>query len=134
MSKSAAERLVEAGIRPSAQRVAVAEFVLETGDHPAADEVFAQVRERFPMISRATVYNTLRAFVERGLLRSYELGGGRVVFDSNVEDHHHFIDEGSGRIYDVAWEKLRVLDVDRLNDFEVSDYQVVMRGKRRRKG
>ncbi|HSN81499.1 MAG TPA: transcriptional repressor, partial [Polyangiales bacterium] len=54
--------LEERGIKPSAQRVAVAEFVLHTDAHPSADEVWSRVRERFPMVSRATVYNTLNLF------------------------------------------------------------------------
>ena len=59
------------GIQPSAQRVAVAEYVLHTERHPTAEQVLAGVRARFPRISRATVYNTLNLFVEKGLLRSF---------------------------------------------------------------
>lgn len=53
------------GIQPSAQRVAVAEYVLATDEHPSADQVFAKVSSNFPMISRATIYNTLNLFVEK---------------------------------------------------------------------
>jgi Fe2+ or Zn2+ uptake regulation protein len=118
------------GIHPSAQRVAVARYVLSTADHPSADEVFLRVRRKFPMVSRATVYNTLNLFVAKGLLRQYVLTGGRVVFDPNLERHHHFIDVDSGRIHDVAWESLRVSDVSTLKDFDVSEYQVVLRGRK----
>ncbi|HSN83766.1 MAG TPA: transcriptional repressor [Polyangiales bacterium] len=123
--------LEERGIKPSAQRVAVAEFVLHTDAHPSADEVWSRVRERFPMVSRATVYNTLNLFVEKGLVRQLALTGGRVVFDPNVERHHHFIDEETGRIYDVPWEALRVSRIDDIDGFEVHAYQVVLRGKKR---
>ena len=61
------ERLTERGIQPSAQRVAVAQYVLFTEEHPSADQVWARVRGSFPQISRATVYNTLHLFSERGL-------------------------------------------------------------------
>jgi Fe2+ or Zn2+ uptake regulation protein len=122
--------LHDAGVRPSAQRVAVADYVLRTDAHPSADEVWAQVRSRFPMISRATVYNTLHLFVKKGLLRSFELGGGRVIFDPHVEDHHHFIDENDGRIYDISWAALSVSRIDELEDFSVREYQVVLRGRR----
>jgi Fe2+ or Zn2+ uptake regulation protein len=120
------------GIKPSAQRVAVAEFVLHTDAHPSADEVWSRVRERFPMVSRATVYNTLNLFAEKGLVRQLTLTGGRVVFDPKVERHHHFIDEETGRIYDVPWDALRVSRVDDLEGFDVETYQVVLRGKKRR--
>ncbi len=122
------------GINPSAQRVAVADYVLHTQDHPSADEVWTRVRSRFPHISRATVYNTLNLFVEKGLLRQFVLTEGRIVFDPNVGDHHHFIDEESGQIFDVPWDAVKVSDVGQLPGFEVREYQVVMRGKRDRTG
>ena len=85
--------LKEHGIQPSAQRVAVAEYVLHTPEHPSAEKVWARVRESFPMISRATVYNTLNLFVEKGLLRELHLAPDSVLFDANTDRHHHFIDE-----------------------------------------
>ena len=120
------------GISPSAQRVAVAQYVLHTDEHPSADEVWARVKERFPHVSRATVYNTLHLFVEKGLLRQLILTEGRVVFDPRTDDHHHFIDEHSGKIHDVSWDAVEVSDISKLEGFEVREYQVVMRGKRTR--
>jgi Fe2+ or Zn2+ uptake regulation protein len=125
-------KLRSAGIQPSAQRVAVAEYVLATDEHPSADQVFARVRARFPMLSRATVYNTLNLFVEKGILRQLVLAEGKVVFDPKVDRHHHFIDEDTGAIHDVPWEALRVSGADGLRGFRVREYQVVMRGRRGR--
>ena len=124
--------LEEHGIQPSAQRVAVAEYVLHTAEHPSADKVWAGVQENFPMISRATVYNTLHLFVEKGLLRELHLAPDSVLFDPNTDRHHHFIDEGTGRIYDIPWDQVEVTNANSLPGFEVDDYQVVMRGRRRR--
>lgn len=123
-------RLEAHGIQPSAQRVAIARYVLATEDHPSADQVWDRVRRELPVVSRATVYNTLNLFVAKGLLRELVLAEGKTVFDPHVARHHHFIDEVSGRIYDVPWDALRVSDVDALSGFEVSDYQVVLRGRR----
>ena len=74
------------GIQPSAQRVAVAEYVLHTHEHPSADLVWKRVRERFPWISRATVYNTLNLFVEKGLLQRLTIAEDSVVFDPDHRD------------------------------------------------
>ena len=123
--------LREHGIQPSAQRVAVADYVLHTDAHPSADQVFAKVRKTFPMLSRATVYNTLNLFVEKHLLRELVLAEGRVVFDPKTDAHHHFIDESTGRIHDIPWQAVKVSQIDRLKGFEVSEYQVVIRGRRR---
>jgi Fe2+ or Zn2+ uptake regulation protein len=117
-------------IQPSAQRVAVAQYVLDTDEHPSADQVWARVKEHFPMLSRATIYNTLNLFVEKGLLKELVLAEGKVVFDPNVEPHHHFIDDDSGTIHDVPWNALSVRNIDALKGFDVREYQVVMYGKR----
>ncbi len=123
--------LLEArGIKPSAQRVAVAEFVLRTDAHPTADEVLAGVRTRFPRISRATVYNTLNLFVEKQLLSSFTIDG-RAVFDPMMDRHHHFVDSASGQVYDLPWETFRVEASAGLSKFEVAELQVVARGRYR---
>lgn len=117
-------------IQPSAQRLAIASYVLGTEDHPSADQVFGRVRRSFPAISRATVYNTLNRFVREGLLRTLVLAGGRVVFDPNVKPHHHFIDDATGRIHDVPWDAIKVSRVEALEGLDVREYQVVLRGRR----
>ena len=128
---SVIETLNQFGIQPTPQRIAVAEFVLKTDAHPTADEVWAHVRERCPTLSRATVYNTLNLFAEKGLLRTQPLKEGVVVFDPHVDPHHHFIDEESGQVFDVPWDAVKVTGEDLISEFEVRDYQVVLRGRRR---
>jgi Fur family iron response transcriptional regulator len=112
--------------------VAVGDFVLRTDAHPSAEQVWAEVRARLPVLSRATVYNTLNLFVRKGLLRQVQLGEGRVGFDPNLEPHHHFIDEATGVVLDVPWDALEVRRVDALRGLEVREYQVVLRGRRGR--
>ncbi|HEY3204185.1 MAG TPA: transcriptional repressor [Thermoanaerobaculia bacterium] len=130
MRPNVPELLRERGIQPSAQRVAVAQYILFTEEHPSADRVWARVRSRFPMISRATVYNTLNLFVSKGLVREVHLSPNSVVFDANTEAHHHFIDEETGRIYDIPWEKVAMRSLPTVDGFEIQDYEVVMRGRK----
>jgi Fe2+ or Zn2+ uptake regulation protein len=131
MARDVVAVLKERGIQPSAQRVAVAQHVLDARDHPSADDVFARVKKRFPMVSRATVYNTLNVLVEKGLLRALVLSEGKVLFDPKTDAHHHFIDEATGAIHDVPWDALSVSDVGTLPGLDVREYQVVMRGRRK---
>jgi Fur family peroxide stress response transcriptional regulator len=126
-------RLERAGLRRSAQRLAIASYVLDTDDHPTADEVWTRVKADFPTLSRATVYNTLQAFRDHGLLRQLVLAEGSVVFDPKVEPHHHFVDDSTGTIHDIPWTALRVGKVDELEDVDVREYMVVVRGRRRGK-
>ncbi len=130
MKAQVVKMLRDRGIQPSAQRVAVAQYALTTEDHPSADQVWARVRKSFPMISRATVYNTLNLFVAKGLLQPLVLAEGKVVFDPKVDRHHHFIDEDTGTIHDVPWQALEVKNVQALRGYDVRQYQVVLRGKR----
>lgn len=123
--------LKEHGVHPSAHRVAVAQYVLTTEEHPSAERVWARVKERFPMISRATVYNTLNLFVEKSLLRELHLSPDSVVFDPKMERHHHLIDQDTGNIHDVPWNRVEVCSIDQIGEFEISDYQVVMHGRRK---
>ncbi|MCC7012250.1 MAG: transcriptional repressor [Planctomycetes bacterium] len=127
--------LREHGVQPSAQRLAIAECVLAAVDHPAADTVLARVQERLPLVSRATVYNTLHRFVEAGLLRELSIAEGRTVYDPKLDPHHHFVDLDSGAIHDLPWDALEVrgveqLSAERLSAYDVRDYQVVLRGRR----
>ena len=113
--------------------MAVAEYALTTEEHPSADQVWDRVQRSFPMISRATVYNTLNLFVDKGLLQPLVLAEGKVVFDPKTDRHHHFIDEETGSIHDVPWDALEVKNVQGLRGFDVRAYQVVLRGRRRRR-
>lgn len=122
------QQLRSHGIQPSAQRVAVAAYVLGTVDHPSADEVWARVKGGMPVLSRATVYNTLNLFVEKGLLQAHVLTEGKTVFDPKTDRHHHFVDDETGRVHDIPWEAIRVSDVGSLRGVRVRDFQVVVRG------
>jgi Fur family transcriptional regulator, iron response regulator len=119
-------------IQPTPQRLAVVNAVIKNGTHPSADDLLEAVRRECPTISRATVYNTLNLMAKKGLLKTQVLREGTIVFDPNVTKHHHFIDEDSGRIYDIPWDALRVDGEDLLSGFEIHEYQVVMRGRRKK--
>jgi Fe2+ or Zn2+ uptake regulation protein len=121
------------GIQATPQRIAVAEYVRAAKTHPSADRVWEQVRRRCPTLSRATVYNTLNLFAEKGLIKAQVLKEGTVVFDPRVDAHHHFIDLDTGKIYDVPWEALKVSGQKALRDFDVREYQVIMRGRKLRR-
>jgi Fur family transcriptional regulator, iron response regulator len=125
------ERLRERGIRPTAQRVVVADYVLHAVDHPSAEHVLAAVEGKLPILSRATVYNTLGLLVERGLLQALVLEEGHVVYDPCLEPHHHFVDEETGHIEDVPRGSLEVIGIERLEGYAVREHSIVLRGRKR---
>ncbi len=124
-------RLQGARIRPTAQRIAVARFVLGEADHPTAEQVKAHLDQQGQVASLATVYNTLELFVARGLLRRLKLPhANHVVYDDNLSAHHHFIDERTRTLFDVPAHLVRIKG-DLGPGFEVKDVQVVFRGRAR---
>ena len=127
----AREQLLARDIQPTAQRIAVAAVLLGSDRHPSADEVFEAVNEEIAMVSRATIYNTLNLFVERGLCRALTLQEGHVVYDPNMSPHHHLVDEASGRIYDLPWGTLEVTLNNPIDGFDVTSVEVVVRANRR---
>jgi Fur family transcriptional regulator, iron response regulator len=94
-------QLSDCGIRPTAQRVRIAGLLLAAPQHRSAEQILASLRAAGARISKATVYNTLNLFAERGLIRQLSVDGSRAWFDSNVQPHYHFHDEASGALIDV---------------------------------
>lgn len=82
------------------------------------------------MISRATVYNTINLFVDKGLLKRLRVGEGRVVYDPDLSSHHHLVDEDTGIVHDIPWEALEIPRIESVEGFEVTNCEVVMRGRR----
>lgn len=121
------------GVQSTAQRAAVVRALLEHGDHPTADEIAAALQHEAPEVSRATVYNTLHRLEEAGLVVSRQLKEGRLVYDTNTQPHHHFVDLDTGEIRDIPWAALEVRGVEGLEGLEVDEIQVVVRGRRSRR-
>ena len=95
------QRLSACGIRPTAQRLRIAALLLAEPQHLSAEQILASLRSAGARVSKATVYNTLNLFAERGLIRQLSVDGSRAWFDSNVDAHYHFHDITSGALIDV---------------------------------
>lgn len=95
-------RVRNAGLRPTRQRVALADLLFAKGDrHLSAEELHEEATVAGVAVSLATVYNTLHQFTDAGLLRILAVEGSRTYFDTNTSDHHHFFVEGENRVMDI---------------------------------
>ncbi|MCC7440048.1 MAG: transcriptional repressor [Bdellovibrionales bacterium] len=122
-------RLISAGVQPTAQRIAICRFVLCEADHPTAEQVKAWADQNFPRLSLATVYNTLHTLVGAGLLREYRFPHlEQVVYDNNLGAHHHFLDEATGRILDLAGDEVKV-STHLASRIQVEGVEVLVRGR-----
>jgi Fur family iron response transcriptional regulator len=98
----ALQRLRDAGLRPTRQRLALAKLLLDAGDrHVTAEQLHGEALSAQIRVSLATIYNTLHQFTAAGLLREVVVAPGRSYFDTNTDDHHHFFFEGSGQLQDI---------------------------------
>lgn len=108
--EQAAQLLADRGVLPTAQRVELAQFLLARPQHLSAEQVLSAIRERGLRISKATVYNTLNLFRERGLLRTVDVDPTRQFYDSSTGPHHHFYNVDTGELIDIPSESVS-LDV-----------------------
>ncbi len=89
------------GIAPTHQRIEIAHALYSRQRHLSAEQVMTIVNARHPETSKATVYNTLRLFREKGLVREVIVDPSRVFYDPNTSEHHHFYDVVNGTLTDI---------------------------------
>lgn len=90
-------------MRPSVQRIAVLSHIANERTHPTADELYSVLASKHPSLSRTTVYNSLHALVEAGLVRELEIESGNRHYDLAPQpEHSHFICRICGTIYDMT--------------------------------
>ena len=106
------ERLKSVGLRPTRQRLALARLLQDGGDrHLSAEQLHEEALAAKVRVSLATVYNALHQFTAAGLLREVVVEPGRSYFDTNVEDHHHFYFEDSGRLEDIPGDQVSLTNL-----------------------
>ena len=98
---TATEQLIEHNIRPSVQRVAIMQYLLDHRTHPTADDIYTELVKTMPTLSRTTIYNTLELFREKGAIRVLNLDNKITRYDGKTTEHAHFVCRRCGRIYDV---------------------------------
>jgi Fur family transcriptional regulator, iron response regulator len=103
------ERLRQIGLRPTRQRVALAQLLFDVPDrHVTAEQLHSEAVAAAIRVSLATVYNTLHQFTAAGLMREVVVEPGRSYFDTNIDNHHHFFCESTGHLQDIPGELVKV--------------------------
>lgn len=97
-----AQRLRDAGLRPTRQRLLIAELLLDGRHrHVSAESLAREIRDTGTHMAGGTVYNTLNQFTDAGLLRRVTVHNEHSVFDTNTEHHHHFFDAERDQLIDI---------------------------------
>lgn len=127
------EWLASAGLRPTRQRLALAALLVGDGEnrHVTAESLYALSANAGEKVSLATVYNTLRAFCEAGLMNEVVVDGSKSYFDTRMDEHPHFYWEDSHALTDAPAEALRIEGLpDAPEGMQVARVDVVIRLKR----
>ena len=130
----ATDWLLGARLRPTRQRVALAELLVGDGlhRHVTAESLFDSAIKNGDAVSLATVYNTLRAFCEAGVLQEITVDGSKSYFDTNTHDHPHFYWEGECRLSDAPSDQLVIKQLPEAPEgAEIASVDVVIRLRRK---
>jgi len=131
--RTGADWLSGAGLRPTRQRLALAALLVGDGQHRhvTAESLYDAARRSGEKVSLATVYNTLRAFCEAGLMSEITVDGTRSYFDTNTTEHPHFFWEDTGTLTDAATERMQIVNLpDAPEGAEIASVDVVIRLRR----
>jgi Fur family iron response transcriptional regulator len=126
-----ARRLRERGVSPTEQRLEIAQVLFSLGMHVSAEQILATVNERAPRVSKATVYNTLKLFREKSLVREVIVDPQRVFYDPNVAPHHHFYDVDTGVLTDFSAADVSISGLPTLPEGVVEEgIEIIIRTRR----
>jgi Fur family iron response transcriptional regulator len=124
------ERLNQAGLRPTRQRIALAALLFGSGDrHLTAEKLYEEARTCKHPPSLATVYNTLHQFAEHGLVREIALYGATIWYDTKVGPHFHFYLDDRDQLVDIPDELIPLVDIPAPPGMEIAGIDVVVRVK-----
>lgn len=115
------------GIKPSYQRIKIYEFLMTNKDHPTVESIYNALNGQIPTLSKTTVYNTLKIFIDRGIAMAITIDDNEVRYDAYMDMHGHFKCERCQNVYDFKVNFEGFLG-DELNEFEVLEQQLFFYG------
>ena len=122
------EKLKLYGLRPTRARTRIGMMLLDKPKHLSADQVHEKLKQKGYTISKATVYNTLNAFSECGIVSEVTIDPSRIYYDSRTTPHHHFFNIDTGQLVDIASNDMSVKNIPRLPDnTQIQDLEIVVK-------
>lgn len=121
------EYLKKHGVKPSYQRLRIFEYLIKYRNHPTVDNIYQELVLEIPTLSKTTVYNTLKLFLEKGLVQVLVIEGNEIRYDADVSTHAHFKCEECGKVYDLFMD-LNIDNIAELKDFLVKERHIYFKG------
>lgn len=116
------------GIKSSVQRMAIVDYLMEHRIHPTADEIYSALYLKVPTLSKTTVYNTLKLFMEQRAVQALVIDEKNVRFDIDTSCHAHFQCSSCGNVYDIPLEDTYLLEVKQIGELEVTEVHLYYKG------
>ena len=130
MKKSAFKTLSSLNIKPTSQRIDIAEIMFCKDQHLSAEDIITILNNSDSSISRATVYNTLNLFADKGLVRRVVIDSSKIYYDSKTTPHSHYFNVDTGEISDFEFEDVKISPLPKLPEHTVQDsVDVIVRVK-----
>jgi Fur family ferric uptake transcriptional regulator/Fur family peroxide stress response transcriptional regulator len=121
--------LSDHNVKPSLQRMAVMRFLMENPIHPTADEVYIALQKEMPMLSKTTVYNTLKLLVDKGVILYLTIDEKKARFDGNTHNHAHLKCIECGKIFDIPLsQNFKPHEYEQITGYTIIDTQVYHNG------
>lgn len=120
------ELLAKHNIRVSHQRLLILDYLIMHPTHPTADKIYKDLKKVDPVISQATVYNTLNLLVEHKLVKELDFNMSSKRYEFKKTNHGHFICESCGLIEDLDVDDLEY--PEELKEYEIDNVEVIYRG------
>lgn len=126
--QEAYKKLVDNGVKPSVQRLAIMEYLLTHFTHPTVEDVYQGLCNKIPTLSRTTVYNTLRLFAEHRAAQMITIDDHRVCYDGNTNPHVHFFCKYCGKVIDLFTEPAPISKPNLIDGNIVDEVQLYYKG------
>ncbi|MCD4681470.1 MAG: transcriptional repressor [Bacteroidales bacterium] len=121
------EYLLKNDIKPSYQRMRVFEYLTSKQNHPTVDKIYKELIKEIPTLSKTTVYNTLKLFMEKGIVTVVNIEDNEVRYDADTSLHGHFKCEKCEEIYDFKINPSNI-DYGEIKNFKINETHLYIKG------
>jgi Fe2+ or Zn2+ uptake regulation protein len=120
--------LMSCSIRPSVQRTAVMEYLMNHKTHPTVDEIFSALNPTIPTLSKTTVYNTLNLFIEKGAAQMLTIDEKNARYDADISRHAHGYCRSCGKVFDIFDLKSDQFKIPQIEGFMADTVEISFHG------
>ena len=122
------EYLLKYDIKPSMQRIAIMDYLMENRVHPTADEIYNALYPTMPTLSKTTIYNTMKLFSEQGAVKALVIDEKNVRFDIDTSSHAHFMCLGCGCVYALPIENQEAIQLEGVGELIITEIHLYYKG------